>query len=106
VRRADVLLERVRHPPRLRDLTRAIALYRDAIEVYRGSTDPTRCRRRSRHNIGELQRWAGQLPEALEAFREAARINRDRLGNSPRLASNLVGVACRRRRRATSRRWR
>jgi len=93
-RRADLLLEKALATRRDGHLDDAVALYGAAIEVDRRLYGPDSVAEAiARHNIGEALRWNGRLPEALDAFREAARINRDRLGDSPRLASNLVGIA-------------
>jgi eukaryotic-like serine/threonine-protein kinase len=45
------------------------------------------------HNLGEALRLAGRLDDALVAVSEAARINEARMGESSRLASNLVSIA-------------
>jgi tetratricopeptide (TPR) repeat protein len=93
-RRADVILEKALATRRQGDDARAIALYLEAIEASRALYGPDSVTEAiARHNVGEIRRWSGQLAEALEDYREAARINRARAGDSPRLVSNLVGIA-------------
>jgi tetratricopeptide (TPR) repeat protein len=93
-RRADVLAEQARASRMDGRTDDAVALYLAAIELDVRLFGPDSLDEAiDRHNLGETFRWAGRLPEAIEQLRGAARINRDRMGDSPRLASNLVGIA-------------
>ena len=92
-RLADVTLHAGGATWRTGDETGAIALNRKAIALYRqlyGPDSPSEAF--GWHNLGEVERVAGKLDDALEAFRTAVRIREARLGDSPNLALSIAGV--------------
>jgi tetratricopeptide (TPR) repeat protein len=93
-RHADILFETAGALHSARKPVEAIAAYRVAIERYRALFGPDSVEEAmALHNIAESARRAGTIPEGRAAIAEAIRINTERTGESPRLASNLVTMA-------------
>ena len=69
------------------------AAYRRAIALYRRAYGPDHPDEAfGWHNLGESLRRRMQLDDALEAYRQAARIRAERQGETPLLAGTLVSI--------------